>query len=226
MDLKMVTESMETIEEEMQYQGKTVLKFKIEYPRFESARYKRATEKMNTYYKLRSQAFAAWCRTKLYRQAVEQFIYSKKNKYPIMVYEAVDGYTVTYNKECMVSLFNDRYIFSGGAHGNTTRTSNTWDLKSKRRVTAERFFPRGSNYKAYVQEEIIRQITEQMESGEDIYFDDYVDNVQENWDSKSYYLTPEGVVFYFQQYEIAPYSSGIPEFLLPFEKGKVLRPRC
>ncbi|MFU2363539.1 MAG: RsiV family protein, partial [Clostridiales bacterium] len=30
----------------------------------------------------------------------------------------------------------------------------------------------------------------------------------------SYYLTPKGIVIYFQQYDIAPYSSGLPEFLI------------
>lgn len=31
-------------------------------------------------------------------------------------------------------------------------------------------------------------------------------------------MTPDGIVIYFQQYDIAPYSSGLPEFELHFRK--------
>jgi hypothetical protein len=33
-------------------------------------------------------------------------------------------------------------------------------------------------------------------------------------------------VIYFQQYDIAPYSSGIVEFLIPYQEGVVSRPDC
>lgn len=34
------------------------------------------------------------------------------------------------------------------------------------------------------------------------------------------YLTKEGVVFVYQQYEIAPYAAGSPKFTLPYSEVK------
>jgi hypothetical protein len=31
---------------------------------------------------------------------------------------------------CIISLWFDRYEFTGGAHGNTVRTAQTWNLQS------------------------------------------------------------------------------------------------
>lgn len=46
-----------------------------------------------------------------YLQAVE-------NGYPVMVYEVIAEFTVTYNQNCALSLYTDQYIFTGGAHGS------------------------------------------------------------------------------------------------------------
>ena len=47
-------------------------------------------------------------------------------------------------------------------------------------------------------------------------FDDYPELLRSTFQAGNFYLTPEGIVIYYQQYDIAPYSSGITEFLLPF----------
>lgn len=39
-----------------------------------------------------------------------------------------------------------------------------------------------------------------------------------------FYLTPEGLVLYFQVYDIAPYAYGIPEFLIPYEELREIIP--
>lgn len=79
--------------------------------------------------------------------------------------------------------------------------------------------------KAYITGEVIRQIRTQMQNGEGDYFEDYEKNAVEEFDPGQFYLTPEGVVVYYQQYAIAPYSSGIPVFLIPYSK-RLREPRC
>jgi len=58
-----------------------------------------------------------------------------------------------------------------------------------------------------------------------IYFDDYEKNVANYFNPKSFYLVPDGIVIYFQQYEIAPYASGIPQFTIPYS-AYILKPGC
>ena len=62
--------------------------------------------------------------------------------------------------------------------------------------------------------EINAQIAKQNENGTGAYFPDYCSLILETINFDSYYLTPKGIVIYFQQYDIAPYSSGLPEFLI------------
>ena len=54
----------------------------------------------------------------------------------------------------------------------------------------------------------------------------YEKNVEQYFNPEHFYLKPAGLVVYFQQYEIAPYSSGIPEFTIPYLEEYVLRPQC
>lgn len=35
-------------------------------------------------------------------------------------------YTITYNDNCFLSYYNDKYEYTGGAHGMTVRSLNTF----------------------------------------------------------------------------------------------------
>ncbi|MEM5769578.1 MAG: RsiV family protein, partial [Bacillota bacterium] len=37
----------------------------------------------------------------------------------------------------------------------------------------------------------------------------------QTWNPCSFYMVPEGLAVYFQQYDIAPYVMGIPVFVIP-----------
>ena len=214
-----------TLEAKMYYKNTHVLTYTINYPWFMSARFCDAIVKMNQYYAAKAHAFMLYCRQELFKSAAEQYDYSIQNDFPVRVYEAVEDYTITYKQDCTVSLYFDRYVYSGGAHGNTVRHSDTWDLQTGYRIMLWQLFPRSINCRTYVTRAIIHQISEQMESGNYDYFDDYQKNVAEYFNPDSYYVSKSGVVVYFQQYEIAPYAAGIPEFLLPYSRV-VRRPTC
>ena len=55
-----------------------------------------------------------------------------------------------------------------------------------------------------------------MAGGNPIYFEDYCKLVLDSFNPEQFYLVPRGntydLVIYFQQYDIAPYSTGIPTF--------------
>lgn len=200
----------------MNYRGEKLLTYKIEFPQFISPVYPKTAQRMNTYYKEKAQAFERHIRKILYRQAVEQYHYSQENGYPVMVYEAVQAYTITYISNLFVSLYTDQYTFTGGAHGTTVRTSETWNLPRGYILPLKALFPPQFNYRSYILRTIIDEIERQNESGESVYFDDYKENVNNTFNENSFYLTPEGIVIYFQQYDIAPYSTGLPEFVIPY----------
>lgn len=218
--------SIKTIEEEMVYRNQPVLTYTIQYPEVSSAVFKTAAVTINRYYRAKADLYRQRLRHSLYHQAIRELENTKENPdIPFRPFEAYLGCTIAYNENCMLSLYFDAYQFTGGAHGNTTRTSDTWDLGCGRRVTMARFFKPGATYKAYVINTVNEQISAQMETGNGMYFEDFDTNAARHFNPGSFYLVPEGLVVYYQQYQIAPYASGIPEFLLPFSK-EVQRPQC
>lgn len=189
-------------ERKLKYDNVIVLTYKIEYP---SIRYYNIFNKYNLKiaFDLKEK-----CETELFNEAVELYKNNKKNGYPIMVYEIVKDYHITYNENNMISLYSNEYIFSGGAHGNTIRTSQTWNLNYQRMIPLYYFFDNNPYFIINVLKKINNQIKENPEN----YFDNYCDLVLQTFNEKNFYITQKNIIIYFQQYDIAPYSSGIPTF--------------
>lgn len=218
----MQIEVLET-EEEMYYRDKPVLKYSLQYPRFLSATFRPAANAMNRYYRARLAINRQQMRQGLYCQAVRALLHARENDIPFNPFEAVCSSTVSFNQDCAASLYFDAYRYTGGAHGTTTRSSDTWDLTCGRRVSMARFFPPSAAYKAYVIGAVTAQIADQ--AGEGAYFEDYQENAARYFNAGSFFLVPDGLVVYYQQYQLAPYASGLPQFLIPFS-DEVARPRC
>ncbi|HZK43904.1 MAG TPA: DUF3298 and DUF4163 domain-containing protein [Syntrophomonadaceae bacterium] len=203
------------ITEKMKYEGVTVLSYQIEYPEFKSDNYKNNIRAVNGFYKDSALALQSIFRTKLYQMAVTQYLYDVENGFPVREYEALQTFNVTYNRACIISLYFDNYEYTGGAHGLTVRSSQTWNLRKRlQMIRLKELYRCSGDYKSYIKRKIIEQIKENT----DIYFDNYEELVEQTFDIKSFYCTSQGLVIYFQQYDIAPYSSGIREFLLPYNK--------
>lgn len=154
----------------------------------------------------------------LYNQAVKGLMDSQANNYPFHSYSAYMEYHITYNENCHLSAYNDKYEFTGGAHGTTTRSSDSWELCTGMHLSLNDFFDPNTNYRQFITDEITRQAEFNNQQNQGIYFEDYKGLIIKNFDQHSFYLTPQGITFYFQQYDIAPYSTGIVEFTIPYSK--------
>jgi hypothetical protein len=158
--------------------------------------------------------------------AMVEYEYSIANNFPVRQFEAYVNYFVTYNQNCILSLYFDQYEYAGGAHGLTVRYSDTWNLPKSKRMELSEFFPHRNNYREYVIQTIVKQIEDEIANGNSMYFENYVQLVNENFKANNFYLTKEGLVIYFQQYDIAPYASGIPTFVIPYGPTSVVLPKC
>lgn len=215
-----------TLENALAHKNHVVLTYKIVYPQFSSAFFVRVIKQINMFYELQARKYALHCEKKLFKMAVEQFEYSMRNKLPIQKFEAVDVFALTYNRNCALSLYQDRYEYTGGAHGNTVRRSETWSLQRGGQSNLMNFFPYIRTPKEYVVAEIIRQAEKRIESGEEDFFDDYEENIKTHFDASQFYLTENGIELYYQLYELMPYVAGIPTFLIPYAKGAATQPVC
>lgn len=198
---------------EYRYGGETVLTAGFESYIVETEK-TRAEEEINNRINTQLREFMRK-NTRLFAQAAQSLRDAQKNGFPFRQYETLLKYTPTYNSAELLSMYRDYYEYTGGAHGNTVRKSDTWSLMSGKVLPLSAFFPKNSDYKAIVLEEILRQAKENY-ARDPIYFENYPELILKTFDPESFYLTEKGIAVYFQQYDIAPYAAGIQVFIIPF----------
>jgi hypothetical protein len=118
-------------------------------------------------------------------------------------------YEVFRSDERIVSITQLIYQFTGGAHGMSLLIGYTIDLVNERRMQLPHLFAAGTNYPErlnwFIREEGAKRKLPMWEfKGID--------------DDSAFYLNDEGIVLFFQQYEIAPYSEGIIRMLIPYSR--------
>jgi len=177
---------------------------------------KAAAARINARIESQLNAFMSDNRLRLFPEAIEVYRESIEQGYPVRLFGAQMDYAASYNDNGYLSLYFDRYEYTGGAHGNTLRRSDTYELSTGRVLPLSAYFPRGFDYMKIIIENILDQARTVMET-EQIYFENYEELILKYFDPQSYYLTSEGIAFYFQQYEIAPYSTGIVVFTVPYD---------
>lgn len=226
MPINRVTVYDQVLQDDMYYKGVLILSYTIRYPYFTFDRYQITFDKLNSYYRTRAYMYVESDIMKLYQMAMVDYEYAVLNDFPVRPFDIVTVYDVTYNKDCVLSLYFDNYVYSGGAHGMTTRSSDSWNIVCSSPIRINDLFLT-DDVNTFVTEAIVEQIDHEalLEAEVFPYFEDYETLVKEYFSPKSFYLNDIGVIVYFQLYEIAPYSSGIREFLLPYGIGGAIRPR-
>ncbi len=127
-------------------------------------------------------------------------------------YEYSESYTIEHNKDAYVSMTTQVYQYTGGAHGMTIQQTYHFDLVKGKVLTLSDFFEPGSNY-----EDIINGIVVQgIKDGQYEYYlgEEGFPGVNE---ATNFYFAEDGLHVYFQEYEIAPYAAGLPEFIVPYD---------
>lgn len=156
----------------LKYRNIDVLTLNIKYPMVNIHNNQSAENKINNQIRMQVDEYFRYATNTLYKQAVNNYMDSLKNDYPFHGYEAYMEYTVTYNDNCFLSLYTDKYEFTGGAHGNTVRTSNTWELCTGENIYLYFFFRPYTNYRLMLIQDIIEQAESNLTANPGIYFED------------------------------------------------------
>lgn len=216
MSVEAITVNKVRVESWMNYKGVPVLHYRIDYPVFLHTDYEGILDNINKRYRRWVSDIQEKYETVYYQEAVKDYEYRLESNFPFHPHEAISTYEITNNQETLISLFYDHYIYSGGAHGTTKRASSTINIQTGCQVRLFQNAIDPAADKAQLLDRVREQIVAQMRKNNKQYFDDYPQLIFEHFNPESFYLTPEGLVIYYQQYEIAPYSSGIPEFLINY----------
>ncbi|MGA3013271.1 MAG: DUF3298 domain-containing protein [Bacteroidales bacterium] len=116
----------------------------------------------------------------------------------------------------ILSFYIDHYAFTGGAHGLMTRQHTVVNLWNGKEVELKDIFKENT-------EKQISQII-----GEKIHMKLHLPTTQSLSDAgffkdtikpaDNFYITYEGIGFYYNQYDIAPYASGTFDIFIPFSE--------
>jgi len=132
---------------------------------------------------------------------------------------------VYYNGSNLLSVLQTDFEFTGGAHPMHYRGAATFDL-----ITGEKLgladILGGSQEEALerVYDLVLAQIEEKKGSSDFYYNETYQEDLRNYYGEEDFYLTGDGIVFYYQIYALAPYAAGFPEFKMPYaEAGPMAR---
>lgn len=225
--VNIVSVNEKVLQQYMYHKSHIILTYTVRYPYFTSDRYQDTLNKLNSYYQTRAYMYVRTEVMNLYKMAMVEYEYAVANDFPIRPFEVITVFKVTYNQNCVLSLYFDKYQYTGGAHGITIRKSDSWNIACSSPIRIKSLFLMTDDVNAFVTEAIVEQIDQEAKTEAEFfpYFEDYEALVINKFNPGNFYLTDKGVIIYFQQYDIAPYSTGIPEFLLPYVIGGAVRPK-
>ena len=129
--------------------------------------------------------------------------------------EMIKSDTLTYNQADLVSVKISQYDFSGGANGATSIRSANYDLRHNTPLTIHQLFTDGSEDK--VDDLLLSALMKSFGvDSPDALADKGVYFYEEAKMGEYFYLTSEGVTFYFNPYDIAAHFVGPIELTLPY----------
>lgn len=172
-------------------------------------------ERFNRYYRSYARAFARYCEKELLPLIREEYRQAVLSSGALPSYRVELHTTVTLQNDRLLSLFTDS-VETGGRRRLVLRRADTWDLSSGFPLALSAFFPRGG-----IRLKLIRaaeqQIRKEQEQGISCYDPHYRDGIRCQFNAQNFYLTAEGLCFFYQMYAIAPAAEGIPTFCLPYD---------
>lgn len=131
------------------------------------------------------------------------------------------GYQVTLLDDNYLSILANGYEYAGGAHGMPFRTELIFNMETGEQVMGESLFDLSEEEFQKIKIEAYRNLIEHSEEGE--YWQDALSIVEKDMDFDSgYYLTEEGVTFYYHPYMLAPYAAGYVEVTVPYAELPLL----
>jgi hypothetical protein len=150
----------------------------------------------------------------------------KKDNPSSAMYYTLDSYVKVVNQDsALVAMECGFYTFQGGAHGASFTGFINWDAETNKTVSLKDIFKDG--YKPQltrIAEKIFRRnekLKDTSSLARDYFFAENKFELNNN-----YSVTPLGLRFIYNQYEIKPYAAGQTELLIPYDQIKqLMRPK-
>jgi len=138
---------------------------------------------------------------------------AQRYEFPIYPYQVSTDYQVHYNNDNLLSLTITYYEYTGGAHGSYIKEAFNINLRTGKEFSLSDLLGKNNDY----QQTINNQVRDEIKEHQELYFADDTQNLKIPSQDSNFYIQDNDLVIYFQVYEIAPYSTGTPEFKIPLK---------
>ncbi|MBW6460278.1 MAG: DUF3298 and DUF4163 domain-containing protein [Bacteroidales bacterium] len=133
-------------------------------------------------------------------------------------WEKIKEVRILHNEHDVLSLENYDYGFTGGAHGLSFSKFQVIDLKDGHRISLDEIFRDG--YRNDLRDIINQEARDKYNLKRDQslvdagFYNEFIDP------SDNFYLTKDGIGFYYNQYEVAPFAIGSIDIFISYNKIK------
>ncbi|WP_177214758.1 DUF3298 and DUF4163 domain-containing protein [Anaeromicropila populeti] len=129
--------------------------------------------------------------------------------YRTIPFESQTIIEITYNQNNLISFLKTNFVYAGGAHPNTTRSSYTFSLTTGEQVNLINI----TKKKPFeIKQAIINIFLEKIKKNPEQFFPEAINTIENTPLSDfHYYINDNGIIIYFNPYEIAPYVAGFVE---------------
>lgn len=176
----------------------------------------RTARRLGRYYRLQQRSWLRYCEHWLLPQAEAEYRAALAASRPLPCFQANLDYTVTYQDGPLLSLCTQSRESTRSGKQLLIRRSDTWDLDRGYPLPLAAFFPPRSSWKKQLLTFAETEIRRQESLGIARYHDDLRRRLRRAFNPMNFYLTAEGLVFFFPMLSIAPAAEGIPAFTVPY----------
>lgn len=175
--------------------------------------------RIRRYYQLQSRSFLRYCERWLLPEAEAEYRAALASSAPLPHFRAELEYRVTYNENGLWSLYTQSR--ERGSDGRTllTRRGDTWDLTRGYPVPLKAFFPRRCGWKKTLVTAAETEVRRREAAGAARWNEDWRRALRRRFNPENFYLTGDGLAFFYPMYALASGVSGIPVFTVPYGDG-------
>ncbi|MCX4370217.1 MAG: RsiV family protein [Dysosmobacter sp.] len=205
-------------EREWTVEGVPVLSAAVRVPQPEPAADK-ISRRIKRFYQLQCRSFLHYCEQQLLPQAAAEYRAALAASSPLPAFRAELDYQITYNQDGFWSLYTQGRETIGTGRALLTRRGDTWDLAAGYPVPLKDFFPAGMGWKKRLITHAEKEILRRERAGVTRWKENWRRELRRCFNPQNFYLTAEGLAWFYPMYAIAPGQEGIPVFLLSYDKG-------
>lgn len=216
-DIKTVTKETDYATIDIKYPS-----FKLAPSQFNDAIATNITNAIDNHIKIADENWKARVDTKMPGDTITEKPTTKEDKLPLQV-----DVTIIQSNDSYISYIMTQSGFEGGAHGYALTISGAYDVKNKKEITLADLFSNDSDYlnkiSSSVRAELVKEygtLSDEDRAGSTKEaIKEYVQNIQDMINDgtapdiknfETFTFTPDEIKIYFQQYQVGPYSMGMP----------------